>query len=188
MGLYPAPFLPAEVVAADHGFKTWSFDAQQGTAATIIPTAGLLHLVKMWNHSAAPMSISTGYVNCGTAGASLTNVGFGLYTPTGQALMGTASVNTAGATATAFQSTGLKAITFTAQVIAPGAGFYLGFWFTGTTMPTLARGSTSAAQANMNLATPNLRFATANASLTTAAPTTYSAQTIAAAAYWTAAS
>jgi hypothetical protein len=97
------------------------------------------------------------------------------------------SVNANGATAVAFQSNGLKPVTVSSQAVAAGAAVYVGFWFTGTTMPTLSRGTTVNVM-DANLATPNLRFSTANASLTTTAPNPFTAQSIAAAAWWVAVS
>lgn len=188
MPLYVPTQQPAEYTAADHGFKTWAYDIHQSNNTQIV-TGGVLTMVRMVNHTSAPMSVSTGYVYVGVAGATLTNVGFGLYNPTNQALLGTPSINASGATATAFQSVGLKPVTFTTpQVFAPGAAFYLAFWFTGTTIPTLTRLSTATGTLAANLATPNLRFATANTALTTTAPATYTAQSAAPADFWAAVS
>src|SRR3954451_7666794 len=112
MPLYLPAQQPIEWTAADNGFKTWAYDIHQA-ANTQIYATGILNLVRMVNHTAAPMSISTAYLNVTTAGATLTNVGFALYTPTGQALL-TSSINGTGgtgSTATAFQSVGLKPVT-----------------------------------------------------------------------------
>ena len=183
MPYYPPPRATDDNNAPlDHGLKAWSSDPAVPTLSTIIPTAGLLHIVKLPLRSR--QTISSAWTSVTTAGATLTNVGFALYSSAGALL--TSSVNVNGATATAFQSTGSKQVTFTAQTIGPGS-FYVAFWFTGTTLPTLMRNSVLAAM-NFNLAAPNLRYATADAALTTAAPATLGAQTAASAAFWAAAS
>lgn len=170
-----------EPIAMDHGYKSWAFDpvVAFGTAA---PTSGVLQLVKM--PLRAPTSISSVSVVVNTVGATLTNVGFALYTAAGALI--TSSVNANGATAAAFQTgTGEKVVTFTAQTIS--APFYLGFWFAGTTIPILHKSNAGASVANVKLAAPNFRWAVANTGLTTAAPATLGTQTTGPNPWWAAA-
>lgn len=166
----------------DHGLKAWTYDPAAGAnTSTAVPTGGLLHLVKLWTRSAQQISSAT--VIAATAGAGLTGVGFGLWSAAGTLL--TSSVNANGATAAAFQGTGAKQVTFAPQTI--NGGFYVGFWFVGTTGPALIRSSNLNALANIGLSAPNLRYATADTGLTTAAPASLAAQTALTTAYWLAA-
>ena len=165
----------------DLGYKAWAFDPV-ATQSTSTLTAGVLYVVRLWVRQ--PTTISSGIVYVFTAGATLTNVGFALYTAAGALL--TSSVNANGATAAAFQSTGLKTVTFTTQTIAAGA-FYLALWTTGTTQPALIRAINFSALINGALVAPNLRFASANTGLTTTAPATMGTQTALGAALWAAA-
>lgn len=173
---------PTNTSPSDHNVDAWSMDPAAIPLNSTALTAGALNLVKLQLPSLT--SINTVFVTVATAGATLTNVGFALYSAAG-ALM-TSSVNTNGATATAFQSTGVKTVTFTTPQIITGY-FYVGFWSTGTTQPALLRASQSAAM-NFNLSAPNLRFATANSGLTTAAPATLGTQSVAGNAWWVAVS
>lgn len=171
----PAPTAPSSL----HSYKGWSFDPALIAGGTLVPAAGTLYLTKLQ----APGSISTVETNVVTAGVTLANVGFALYSVAGALL--TSSVNANGATAAAFQAVGAKAVTFTARSITDA--LYVGFWFTGTTLPTLARGSTTA-PVNMLLAAPNFRFSSANTGLTTTAPATLGTQTAVNVAWWMGAS
>jgi hypothetical protein len=147
-----------------------------------VGTAGLLQIVRLWVRESTVISSASVYV--GIAGATLSNVGFGLWSSAGALL--TSSVNANGAVGTAFQSVGVKTVTFAApQTIGTGS-FYLGWWTTGTTQPALHR-SASTATTNAGLVAPNLRFATANTGLTNTAPATLGTQTSNSSAYWVAA-
>lgn len=176
-----------------HGFKTWAYDPAMGSA-TVVSVAGTLHIVKLWPPTAS-MVVNAAYFWVVTAGASLTNVGVGIWSAAGALLA--SSVNANGATATAFQTTGLKPVTFTTPPTVTGP-FYVGIWTTGTTQPAYLRTATNTDSANAGTGaagtgsqqgtTGNRRFANANTGLTTAAPATLAAQTTAAATYWAAAS
>lgn len=152
-------------LAEDHGFKVWSFDPCNATNSTVIGTAGRLYLVRLPIRE--PITLSSMTVSVATAGASLTNVGFGYwnYAPTGALLA--SSVNANGATTTAFQSTGEKTVTFTPFTVS--GPVYAGFWFTGTTLPALHR-SGNVQVTNFGLAATASRFGQANTGLTTTAP------------------
>jgi hypothetical protein len=177
-------FLHDAPSASDYGFLAWAFDmaiSVSGSATGL----GVLTMSKV--HLRAPASVTTMTTYVNTAGAGLTNVGFGLYRASDRTLIASA-VNAGGATAAAFQGTGTKPVTITAQALAAGA-YYVGFWFTGTTAPTLARGNSggSALNAGTTLVSGNgLRFAAADTGLTTAAPATFTQTGNAPAAYWVA--
>lgn len=176
--VYSPTNLPVGMAApSDHGFTNWTYDPAVCSGAVAIPTAGTLYGSKILNRTTITVSSATVYVGT-TAGASLTHVGFGLYSGAGALL--TSSVDTAGATATAFQSSGAKVITFTPQTFTDA--FYVAFWVTGTTMPTLGRSSYLGV--DVGLSAPNLRFFGANTGLTTTAPATLGAQTAPGNAYW----
>lgn len=172
------PFAP---MPSDLGYKTWMFDPIHAAGTTPAPTSGTLNLLKLPLRGSTVISSAT--VNVNTAGASLTAVGFALYTAAGVLL--TSSVNVNGATAAAFQATGIKTVTFTPQTIS--ASFYLAFWFTGTTIPVLNKTTAGSTVINAGLSAPNLRVATANTGLTTTAPATLGTQTAASNPFWAAA-
>lgn len=173
---------PTNTSSSDHNLQAWSMDPAAIPLASTVLTAGQLNLVKLQVPSLT--TIHAAYLQVVTAGATLSNVGVAIYSAAGALL--TSSVNANGGTATTFQNTGTKTITFTSTPAVTGY-FYVGFWTTGTTQPALLRGSQSAAM-NINLAAPNFRFATANGSLTNAAPATLGTQTAAGNAYWAAVS
>lgn len=166
----------------DHGYLAWAYDPAAGAnTGTIIGTGGQLQLVRL--KTAGTQSITSATVEVTVAGGSLTNVGFALYSAAGARL--TSSINANGATAAAFQSVGTKTVTFSSQSIS--GAFYVGFWFTGTTLPTLYRSTNLARVGNFNLSAPNLRYATADGSLTTTAPANFGTQTALTTAFWVAA-
>lgn len=173
--------------AADAGWLTWAYDPSLTSSSSLI-SGGVLTMVRLVNP--APITVSNLYVYLLAAGASLTNVGFGLYNANGNLL--TSTVNTGstatGANATSFQVGGLKTIPITPQALPAGA-FYVGFWATGTTLPSLLRTATGGSfNAGYTLAAgTGLRYAVANTGLTTAAPATATQTGNAAASYWAAA-
>lgn len=182
MPIFP-PQILEDIDPTDHLMKAWNYDPVLPIGGTAL-TAGTLFLQRLFVR--LPISITTAYVCVQTAGATLTNVGFGVYSQAGTLL--TSSVNANGATAAAFQSTGLKPVTFTAQIIPPGS-FYVGFWTTGTTQPSIARIGSIASLLNANLTGSQLmRFATGTTALTTTAPGTMGTLTSTANAYWVGAS
>lgn len=179
MPLYAPPVqVPGYVNPLNAGFKAWSIDPAAAVNQTTVSTAGLLYLTALWNNSTLPISVSSVNVVVGTAGATLTNVGFALYDYSATGALLTSSVNANGATAVAFQSLGQKTVTFTAQTIAANTGFYVGFWFTGTTRPGIVRGASTAGVANTGFTATPFRFGTSTAALTTAAPDPMGAQTV----------
>lgn len=183
MPLYPAYRLPPSPDPSDHGLKCWNYDPMHADSSSVL-VAGTLYVFLLYPR--VTVSISTLWTAVFTGGATLTNVGFALYTQGGVLL--TSSVNANGATAAAFQTVGLKTVTFsTPQTIS--APFYAAYWTTGTTQPAFGRTSgTNAGANNVNLASPNMRNATANTGLTTAAPANLTAQTGDAPVRWIAAS
>lgn len=180
------PAVPAAPRPENHGFKAWTFDPAGIANQQIIPASGAMHGVRIFNPTAAAISISSVTLYVAVAGATLSNVGFVVFDAAGNRL--TSSVNANGATATAFQSNGVKTVTFAAQTIPAGSSIVIGFWFAGTTMPTLPRGNSVALLNNIGLAAPNLRVFTANTGLTNTAPATIGTQTAGANAWWLAVS
>lgn len=164
----------------DHGFKAWAYDPAICNASTIIATAGRMYTTALI--ARAPFTLSSVFMGIQTAGATLANVGFAIYNSA--FALQTSSVNANGATAAAFQSTGTKQVTFSSPPTVSGI-FYVGFWFTGTTMPTPAR-SGNQLIINANLAAGNSRFGQGASSLTTTAPSTLTL-TAGGQAYWIAA-
>lgn len=178
---------PSVIAPSDAGFKVWAFDPAITVNNSLVGAAGTLNLTRLENKTGAAMTVNSASVFVNTAGATLANVGFGVWAWGATGALLASSVNANGATATAFQSNGQKVVTFpTPPTVAAGAAFYVGFWFTGTTMPTLARASGTAAMHNVGFAATPFRYATANTGLTTAAPATLGAQTSLGLAWWVA--
>lgn len=155
---------------SDHGLKAWSYDPINATA-NALPTGGVLQVVRIPLRRAE--TISTVNLMVATAGASLTNVGVALYTDAGVLIEARRGSN--GATPTAFQSIGLKPVTFTPVVLS--APFYVAWWTTGTTQPAFSKISGATVTVNALHAAPTLRYGIANTGLTTTAPATLGAQT-----------
>lgn len=182
------PVLPNVPAPDDYGFKAWTFDYATVSANAVVPNPGGLHLVRFRNESAGFLKVRTLSVYVVTAGAGLTNVGFGVWNyAVGGAKLGSI-VNTAGAVAADFQSVGLKTITLpTPVIIPPGGRFYLGFWFTGTTLPALLRGSTNGNIVNIGTTAPLMRYVSVNAAgLTDTAPNNFGTLSLGANAWWAA--
>lgn len=176
-----------DLQAADSGWLAWSYDPSLTSSSSLL-TSGVLTMIRLV--TPVPVTVSNLYVYPLVAGATLTNVGFGLYDVNGNLL--TSSVNT-GSTATgpnptSFQVGGLKTIPIAPQAMPTGP-FYVGLWVTGTTMPSLLRAATGGSfNAGFTLAAgKGLRYAVANTGLTTAAPATATQTGNAAASYWAAA-
>lgn len=164
----------------ENGLAGWTFDPAVVQAGTIVPTAGRLELARVRASGSLVTNILLAVTAAGvtlTAGRNLA----GLFTDAG-ALLGT-SVDQS----TAWQSTGLITCALTApQAVTPGAYYRVGFFATGTTLPTFARASVAVSGAALNpgQSAPTLRFSTADTGLTTALPGTIGAQTAAATAWW----
>lgn len=154
---------------ADVGYKAWSYDPSTGNTGQAGGT-GILYLNRMPIRQATTISSLLFYVL--TAGASLTNVGVGLYTDAGALLAST--VNSENATAAKWQASGLKTVTITPQSVEAGF-YYAAYWATGTTQPAMLRSSSTGVAINTGFTLDSgtgLRFARANNGLTNVAPAT----------------
>lgn len=183
-----AAVLPSVPWPDEYGFKTWTYDPAIPSTSVLVPTAGQLNVILLKNRSSSAITLSSLTVYCGVAGATLTNVGFALYDYAASGALRASSVNANGATAAAFQAVGAKTITFATPVTIPAQGkIYGGFWFTGTTMPSLLRTSGSGPALNIGTVSPLWRWGLNASGLTTAAPATLGAATIGGSAWWMAA-
>lgn len=168
------------VLPTDHDLVGWVFPPEQVQGGTIVPTAGLLQVVRVRAMSTLATNLLM-YVT--TAGATLTanRCLAALFTDAGALLAAT------GNQATAWESTGLKTMALTAaQAVTPGAWYRIGFYSNGTTQPTFARGAAVAAGTALNAGLSTPRWSTADAGLTTAMPSTLGAQTAIGTAWWAA--
>lgn len=159
--------MPEQFAPDDFGWVTWTTDPAGCTGGTLL-TAGQLATAMLVVRQ--PTTISSVTVSLTAAGATLTNVGFALYSASGALL--TSSVNANGATLANFQAVNNRTITFTPQAM-PAGKFYVGFWVTGTTMPTLLRAANGSNALNVGTTLAGgigMRFGRANTGLTTAAP------------------
>lgn len=167
--------------ATDHGLVAWSFDPANMQAGTILPTAGLLQVVRVRALTSVATSIEM-YVTAGgttlTSGQCLA----ALYSGAG-ALLGAGAVTASahGTGATGWGDAGAKSLPLTvAQAVTPYADYLVCFYAnTGGTLPTFARAAAvaSGAALNVGMAAPTLRFSSANSGLTTAMPANVGAQT-----------
>lgn len=172
------------VIPADHGFLTWTQPMETvGANSVIIPTAGLLNVVRLKLPEAALVTNIAMYVT--VIGATLTasqNL-VAVFGASGTFL----SATNAAATVTAWTGTGLKSLALTTPTIIPAGYCYVGFYYNGTTAPTFRGASLNSAFVNAGLAAPNLRFASADAGLTTAMPGSIGTQTATGVSWWVAA-
>lgn len=167
--------------ATDHGLVAWSFDPAMVTGGTILPTAGLLQVVRVRALTSVATSIEM-YVT--TGGASLTSgqCFAALYNNAG-ALLGAGAVTASahGTGATGWGDAGAKSLPLTvAQGVTPYADYLVAFYAnTGGTLPTFARAAAvaSGAALNLGMAAPTLRFSSADTGLTTAMPANVGSQT-----------
>lgn len=178
MPLYP-PFAPVAPSPADQNYIGRSFDNAMVQAGTILPTGGLLNLVRV--QLLGPLA-TTLHLHFTVGGGTLTaNQNFAaLFNSAGTLLSATAEQSAA------WQSGGIKSMNLAiAQPVTYGAFYYVGFYAVGSTMPTVSRAVNSAsAILNGGLSAPNFRYATADSGLTTAMPATFGVQTGTATAYW----
>lgn len=167
------------VRATDHGLAGWTFDPIQVQAGTLLPTAGLSHVVRF---RAVGSLVTNILFHFTVAGSSLTagQCFASLHTDAGVQLGITADQ------ATNWQTGGLRTCALTVpQAVTPGEWYKIRWWYNGTTAPTLSRGvNSSSAIVNAGLSAPNFRFGTADSGLTTTGPTTIGTITGAATAWW----
>lgn len=168
------------VRASDHNLTGWTFDPALAQAGTVQPTAGLAQVARVRMLSSVVTNL---HLHFTAGGSGLTGAYMALYNDAG-ALLGGGAV-TADQSAT-WGTSGLKTCPLAvAQGVTPYAWYRVLWWFTGTTGPTISRGSdVSAALLNAGLSAPTLRYATADSGLTTAAPGNIGTQTGGGTAWW----
>lgn len=168
---------------ADAGYKAWAYDPSIAQTGQVGGT-GILYLARMPIRQATTISSLLFYV--WGAGATLTNVGVGLYTAAGALLAST--VNAGNATAAQWQAVGLKAVAITPRAVAAGF-YYAAYWATGTTQPAMLRSGSTGSGINIGSTLAGgtgLRFARANTGLTNVAPATAVQVGDAVSAFWAA--
>ena len=154
----------------DHGLAGWTFDPIEQQAGTVVPTAGLAHVVRI--RALGPV-VTNIHVHVTTAGSVLTanQCYMALYNDAG-ALLGagaiTASLHNTGTNG--WGDTGAKVHPLaTPQGVTPGAWYKVLFWYNGTTGPAISRNTNAgSAMLNIGLTASTARYATANSGLTTA--------------------
>ena len=179
MPLFP-PFASAVTVPGDNNYVGWSYDSSASVqSATILPTAGLLNLVRIRVMSSLVTNV---HLHITVPGATLTadQCLAALFTAAGVLLAPTGNM------ATVWQGGGNHTMPLSSpQATTFGAFHYVGFYANGSTLPTFSRAlNSSSAINNPGLAAPNFRYATANSGLTTAMPASFGAQTGTATAWW----
>lgn len=151
----------------DQGLVGWSYDPSACTAASIMPTAGTLNVVKI--KLAGPTLVTAIQMLLQTAGGTLT---------AGQCFAmvfdsaGTRVGVTADMAATWAGSPAYKDMPLTAPVQINGPYCSVGLYGNGTTLPTWRLSVASATPGNTNLTPATARYGYADTGLTTTPPTT----------------
>lgn len=164
---------------ADHGLIAWAYDGSQARGALVIPTAGLVHTVRLKIRKAT--SITNIHLITTATCASLTS---------GQCFAGIFQGGTLiGVTAdqsTAWLSTGEKKMALASGPfpVAVGDLIVAAYANTAGTLPTFSCGSNFLSLLNVNLTAANSRFATADTGRTTTFPGTLGALTAASHGIW----
>lgn len=166
---------------ADHGLIAWSSDPANIVGTTIVPTAGLVNVVRMKVPAAA--SVTNILMSVFTAGSGLT---------AGQnfaaIFQGGVLIGVTGDQSGVWNSIGtnMKTMALSGGPFPVTAGDVLGAFFSnGTTLPTFGRAFTgSAALINANIAGANARYGTADAGRTTTMPNPLGVTTNSATAWW----
>lgn len=149
----------------DHGLFAWTFDPALSVSSTAFATAGTMYGSRIYVPRTVTATNLVAYVV--GAGATLTagSCKAAIYNSAGTLLQTTVDQ------ATAWASTGVKLMALVAPLVL-AAGYYdIGAWFTGTTGPTMTRG-TANASGNANISGTTARFWTGATALTTTAPAT----------------
>lgn len=158
---------------ADRGYSAWTQPITVMGGSTVVPTAGLLNLRRIRRVPAGPVTNIVTYVS--GAGVTLTSgqCFAALYTSAGVPVGQTADQSVA------WVSTGLKTMALVGGPYSLVAGdYYVGFWFNGTTGPSLPRsGTINQILTNAGLSAPDFDSASANAGVTTTAPNPFGTQT-----------
>ncbi len=179
--LYPST-VPTALDARDHGLAGWTFDPAQIQGGTLLPTAGLLQVVRIRTLATVVNNILI-YVSIAGSGLTAGQCFAALYND-GGALLGGGAVTAD--QSTPWASTGLKTMALTVgQGVSQYAWYRVGLWYNGTTAPTVGRAAvTTGAALNPGMTAPTLRFSTADSGLTTTPPANIGAQTVAGNAWW----
>lgn len=157
----------------DYAWRAWAFDPISGAGSLVLPTAGLVHGVKIWLPT---MTVTNLICYVVTAGGTLTagQCFAALYNDAATPALLSTTADQSGT----WNSVGIKTMALSASQAITAGFFHVAFFFNGTTGPAIFRGSNvTQLGLNMNLATPHLRAYTADAGRTTTFPATMGAQT-----------
>lgn len=165
----------------DHGLLAWTMDPQSAGTGTVLAAAGTLQGARLY--LPRPMTVTNLCCHVSAAGATLTagSCKAALYNSVGT-LIGTTVDQ-----ATAWASTGFKAMALTAPVVCPAGYYDIALWYNGTTSPSIYRTSAVPVD-NANLTGASARFFTANTTNTTTAPAPLGTKTVQNTAWWLAVS
>ena len=169
------PYAPA--IPSDHGLKAWSWTPTEADNNNELPTAGLLNLVRLRRVPVGPIRNLVLFINSGGDTLTTGQCFAALFTADGTHLRTTADQSVAWATS------GIKLMAITLYDQTSVVDLYMGFWFNGTTGPSIPRGALNDLH-NVGLSAPNFAYATADADLTTEAPATIGTQTALSTAWW----
>ena len=161
------PLVRPDFTPADHGLVGWTYDPVSISTTSIVPSAGVLNVVKI--KVPQPALISGIRMILGVVGATLTaGQNFAMvFDPSNSQVGVTADQSSAWAS-----GTGDKDMPLVTPVPVTGPFVYVGFYANGSTLPTWRLSGGTIAGGNTNLATAASRFGTANTGLTTTPPAT----------------
>ncbi len=173
---------PAGTQPADQGYQAWTYDVAGVQSFTVVPTAGLLEVIRIPIRRPTVVTSITLYLS--VAGSVLTagQCFVGLYNSAGALVGSTADQSTVWA-ANGVKTSALVGGPFTVT----GPYCYVGIVFNGVTGPTIARsGVLIASAANAGMTGPTYRYSTADAGVTTTLPGTLGVQTSRGTMWWVA--
>lgn len=147
----------------DYGLLAWAYDPDVAINTTTLTPAGTLFMTRLKIRK--PMTITNVIINVVTAGVTLTaNQCFAaLYNSSLGLLSATANQ------ATNWASTGVKVMALSAAQAVAAGDYFVGFYYNGTTGPTLSRAASSTV-VNLSQTAAQSRNATSSTGLTTAMP------------------
>lgn len=159
---------PPAWAPADSNLLAWSADPMYGIGSVSAMNAGTLYLTKIKIPTAGTV---TNISVRRTASTALTGVYLALFNSAGALLSQSASAHVA------FGSSGLKTVALSvAQAVTPGF-FFVGAWYTGTSLTLGTVPGVIGDDMNFGLASPNFRMSISTTGLTTTAPNPFGAQT-----------
>jgi hypothetical protein len=171
-----------------YGLISQNYDIMQASASLVMGTAGTMYLYRLW--IPGPCTITNALIFVTAVGVTLTsgNNRAALFDSAGNLYSGSITADQS----VAWVSTGLKEMALGTPVVISASTFVdVGWWWNGSTAPTLARTASgvSSVQNNIKLTGNDMRIAqSSQTGLTSTAPSTTGTKTAYAQTFWAAVS